>query len=154
MNRPTLTPAMTLPIPLELHQQLLLAAIQSDFKKEAWEIGAAAIRDWLGRNQPDTFAMPVTSGYQWKNVFLPQGTLLRTVFNGKNFHALVEGDQIRYEKAVSTPSRFANAVGGVRRNAWKVVWKLADELRPQRKPTGSRHPKGRASVTGRPPGHQ
>lgn len=80
MNHPTPIPAMTLPISLGLHQQLLVAAIQSDFKKEAWEIGAAAIRDWQVRNQPDTFAMPVTSGYQWKNVFLLQGTLLRTVF--------------------------------------------------------------------------
>lgn len=105
----------------------------------------------------------VLSGYQWKNIFLHQGTLLRTVFNGKNFYTLVEGDQIRYENAVSTPSRFANAVGGVRRNAWKVVWvllpntttwKLAEELRPRRKPTGSRHPKGRASFTGRLPGRQ
>jgi len=154
MNTPTPTPGMTMPIPLELHQQLLLAAIQSDFKKEAWEIGAIAIRDWLARHAPDALALPATSGYQWKHVFLPHGTLLRTVFNGKNFHALVEGDQIRYEDAVTTPSRFANAVGGVRRNAWKVIWillpetntwRLADELRPRRKTGGSKNRDGRAS---------
>ena len=141
---PTPASAMPIPIPLELHQQLLLASIQSGFTQEVWEIGAAAIRDWLARNAPESFAMPVTSGYQWKHVFLPEGTVLRTVFNGKNFHAHVEGDQILYERAAITPSRFANAVGGVRRNAWKVIWvllpnaptwKLADALRPQRAAT-------------------
>jgi len=133
--------AMPIPIPLELHQQLLLASIQSGFTQEVWEIGAAAIRDWLARNAPELFAMPVTSGYQWKHVFLPKGTVLRTVFDGKNFHAHVDGDRLLYEGAAITPSRFANAVGGVRRNAWKVIWvllpnaptwKLADELRPRR----------------------
>jgi hypothetical protein len=39
--------------------------------------------------------MPATSGYQWKHLFLPNDTLLRTIFNGKNFHCLAEGDHIR-----------------------------------------------------------
>lgn len=131
-----------MPIPLELHQQLLVASLQSGFQKEAWEIGAAAIREWLVRNQPDTFGMTIVTGYQWKNLFLPRGTLLRTIFNGKNHHAVVEGDKLQYGDASTTPSQFANAAGGVRRNAWKVIWvlfpntsewKRADELRPQKK---------------------
>lgn len=151
---------MPISIPLELHQQLLLASIQSGFTQEVWEIGAAAIRDWLARNAPESFAMPVTSGYQWKHVFLPKGTVLRTVFNGKNFHAHVEGDQILYEGAAITPSRFANAVGGVRRNAWKVIWvllpntstwKLADELRPRR--ARARRPRQTRLATLAPPGN-
>jgi hypothetical protein len=40
--------------------------------------------------------MPVTSSYQWKHLFLPNGTLLRTIFNGKNFHCRVKEDHIRY----------------------------------------------------------
>lgn len=64
MKNPTSTPGMTMPIPLELHQQLLLASLQSGFEKEVWEIGATAIRDWLIRNQPDAFAMAVANGYQ------------------------------------------------------------------------------------------
>jgi len=157
MNTPTPASAMPLPIPLELHQQLQLASIQSGFTKEAWEIGAAAIRDWLARNQPDTFNMPVTSGYQWKHVFLPKGTLIRTVFNGRNFHAYVEGDRILYEGTAITPSGFANAVGGVRRNAWKVIWillpntatwKLADTLRPRRAPARLKQQKAKAPLPG------
>jgi hypothetical protein len=133
---------MALPISLELYQQLVTASLKSGFEKEAWEIGAAAIREWMIRNNPESFAMPATSGYQWKHLFLPNGTLLRTIFNGKNFHCLVEEDHIRYNRQIISPSGFANAVGGVRRNAWKViwilfpnssVWKLAGALRTKRK---------------------
>lgn len=55
---------MPMPVPLELQQQLLLASIQSGFTQEVWEIGAAAIRDWLARNAPESFAMPTLLGYQ------------------------------------------------------------------------------------------
>jgi hypothetical protein len=156
MNKPTLPPDMSLPISLEQHNQLLAAAIQSGFTQEVWEIGAAAIRDWLARNSPDTLGMPVTSGYQWKHVFLPQGTLLRTVFNGRNYHAMVDGDELRFEGVGTTPSRFANTAGGVRRNAWKVIWilfpntgswKLADDLRQRKK---ARMPIGRRAGTLQP----
>jgi len=113
---------------------------------ETWEIGAAAIRDWMARNDPETFGMPTTSGYQWKQLFLPNGTVLRTVFDGKNYHCVVEDDHIRYNGEVTSPSGFANAVGGVRRNAWKSiwilfpnssVWKLAGTLRTKKNPRKS-----------------
>lgn len=117
-------PEMTLPISLEAYQQLLGASGRTGFSKEIWEIGAAAIHDWLARNEPEVFGMPVTNGYQWKHLFLPNGTLLRTVFKGQNHHCLVEGDKLLYKGAAMSPSEFANAVGGVRRNAWKVIWVL------------------------------
>jgi hypothetical protein len=55
------------------------------------------------RNNPESFAMPATSGYQWKHLFLPSGTLLRIIFNGKNFHCLVEEDHIRYKGQIISP---------------------------------------------------
>jgi hypothetical protein len=142
-------PAMTLPVSMEMYQQLMSAAIQSGFKQEIWEIGATAIREWMTRNNPDSFAMPALSGYQWKQLFLPNGTLLRTIFGGKNFHCLVEGDHIVYNGEKVSPSGFVDAVGGVRRNAWKAtwilfpnssIWKLAESLR-----TKKRLPKATAS---------
>ncbi|WP_313174726.1 hypothetical protein [Massilia sp.] len=36
MKNPTPPPGMTMPIPMELHQQLLLASLQSGFEKEVW----------------------------------------------------------------------------------------------------------------------
>jgi hypothetical protein len=118
------SPCTSIPISIELYQQLASVSVLGGFKQEAWEIGAAAIREWMIRNNPDSFAMPATSGYQWKHVFLPNGTLLRTIFNGKNFHCLVEEDHILYNGQKVSPSGFANGVGGVRRNAWKVIWIL------------------------------
>lgn len=141
MERRPPSPHMDLPISIELYQQLSSASMRGGFKQESWEIGAAAIREWLVRNDPETFAMPTTSGYQWKHLFLPHGTLLRTIFDGKNFHCLVEGDHLRYNGKITSPSGFANAVGGTRRNAWKViwilfpnstVWKFAGSLRPKK----------------------
>jgi hypothetical protein len=135
------SPNMSLPVTLEIYQQLLGASVNSAFKHEAWEIGAIAIREWMTRNNPESFAMPETCGYQWKHLFLPNGTLLRTIFNGKNFHCLVEKDHIRYNGQDISPSGFVNTVGGVRRNAWKViwilfpnssVWKLAGTLRTRK----------------------
>jgi hypothetical protein len=135
-------PSMQLPISLETAQLLYQASFQTALKKEDWEIGEIAIREWMTRHSPESFKIPATSGYQWKHLFLPSGTLLRTVFDGKNFHCLVEEDRIMYEGESTSPSRFANAVGGVNRNAWKVIWilfpdshtwKLAASLRPQKK---------------------
>lgn len=124
MKREHPSPDMTLPISFEIYQQLVSASVKSGFSQEIWEIGAAAIRDWMARNDPDSFPMPSLSGYQWKQVFLPNGTVLRTIFNGKNFHCRVEDDEIVYDGKKVSPSGFVNAVGGVRRNAWKVVWVL------------------------------
>lgn len=140
MNRQPPT-EMSVPITLESYQRLVGASIRGGFKLEYWEIAAIAIQEWLVRHSPDVFPTTVAAGYQWKHVFLPNGTLLRTVFNGKNYHCLVEGDSLRFNGEPTSPSRFANAVGGTRRNAWRViwvlfpnttVWKLADRLRPKR----------------------
>jgi hypothetical protein len=143
MNRPHPAQQMNFPISITLYQHLLGAAQDTGFKKEYWEIGAEALADWLRRHKPDAIAMAKTAGYQWKQLFLPNGTLLRTVFNGKNHHCTVEDDQVLYEGRSVSPSGFVNAVGGIRRNAWKSLWvllpdeqtwKLADSLRPPKRP--------------------
>lgn len=33
-------------------------------------------------------------GYQWKRVFLPDGTVLRTIFDGKKYHCIVNVDAL------------------------------------------------------------
>jgi hypothetical protein len=122
---------MDLPISMNVYHQLLSAARDTGYQKEFWEIGEAAIRDWMVRHNPDSFSMTAVTGYQWKHVFLPNGTLLRTV----------EDDLIRYHGAEISPSGFVNAVGGTRRNARKTLWilfpdtstwKLAGTLRTKR----------------------
>ena len=61
-------------------------------------------------------------GFQWKNVFLPDGTSLRTRYRETIEFAKVVGDQIASDDgALLTPSLFANrhAKG---RNAWRFIW--------------------------------
>ncbi len=140
---------MELPISLEVWQQLLGAALTTGYKKEHWEIAEEAIGEWIRRHDPDAISMPLVHGYQWKSVFLPDGTLLRTVFGGKNHHCLVENDGILYNGQAVSPSSFVNAVGGIRRNAWRSLWilfpgsnewKLADTLRARTRPRQVRKP--------------
>jgi hypothetical protein len=140
-------PRMDIPISLAAYQQLLVASAGTGHQKEDWEIAAEAIDEWMRRHAPDTIAMPATKGYQWKALFLPEGTLLRTVFGGKNHHCMVEGDAIVFNGQAVSPSAFVNAVGGIRRNAWRCTWilfpdtkewKLADTLRTRVRPSRQR----------------
>ncbi len=140
---------MDIPVSSEIWHQLLKASIDTGYAKEDWEIAAEAIDEWVRRHKPDQISMPLVHGYQWKSVFLPDGTLLRTVFGGKNYHCLVEGDRILHDGKAVSPSGFVNAVGGIRRNAWKCTWilfpdakdwKLADTLRGRERPRHARKP--------------
>jgi hypothetical protein len=86
-----------------------------------------AIRAWI-KPVPASPATPlpplVTSeaGYQWKEVFLPEGTRLRASFGGKAYFASVEGAEIKHGEHAISPSSFANLQGSGNRNAWKSIW--------------------------------
>ena len=132
-----------IPVSLHVRNQLISASCSTDFEKEDWEIAAEAIDEWTRRHNPNAIGLPATKGYQWKSLFLPEGTLLRTVFGGKNYHCIVEADGIVYEGKPVSPSGFVNAVGGIRRNAWRCTWillpqtdqwRLADTLRTRARP--------------------
>lgn len=140
MKRHHPAPASEVPISRRIVQLLTNASVDSAFAKEDWEIAEMAILEWAGRNSPNSIPTSLYSGYQWKEVFLPNGTVLRTTFKGKNHHCLVEDDGLRYAGKLTSPSGFANLVGGTNRNAWKVVWILlpgtqdwmqASKLRPR-----------------------
>jgi hypothetical protein len=143
MKRQHPRPAMELPISLELHSKLGGACCDSGFEKEDWEIAAIAIREWLARNNPNAFHMPAISGFQWKHLFLPNGTVLRTIFNGKNYHCRVDDDHILYNGQMTSPNGFVNTVGGVRRNAWKVIWILFPNSETWKLAASLRSKKGR-----------
>lgn len=69
---------------------------------------------------------PELRGFQWKTVFLPAGTDLRTSHGDTVAFAKVVGDHIVSEDGRSvTPSEFANRCKGEERegrNAWRFVW--------------------------------
>jgi hypothetical protein len=134
-------PWMQVPVSKEHYHQLLNASAGTSYDKEDWEIAAQAIDEWIRRHTPEALANTAHAGYQWKRLFLPAGTVLRTVYAGRNIHSQVEGDQIIYQGKPVSPTAFVDAGGGMRRNAWKSIWilfphttqwVLADTLRPPR----------------------
>lgn len=138
MKRHPPSPYMEIPVSQKIYGKLCTASLLTGYVQEDWEIAEIAIHEWLVRHAPDALDPHGTSGYQWKDVFLPSGTLLRTVFEGKNHHCLVEGDRLLYDGKPTSPNCFVKAVGGVRRSAWRSIWVLmhgsatwskADDLR-------------------------
>ncbi len=109
------------------------------------------IRDWIANTAatPDILdeapnltpgvAHDSGKGYQWKQLFLPNGTELRSTFCGKSTYAKVQDESIICDDAPTMPSRLANASGCGTRNAWQNIWlkfpgdstwKLARKCRP------------------------
>jgi hypothetical protein len=62
------------------------------------------------------------TGYQWKQLFLAQGTRLRASFGGTAYFAVVDGAEIKHADRAISPSGFANLHGSGNRNAWKAIW--------------------------------
>ncbi|HEY0586695.1 MAG TPA: hypothetical protein VGD52_11205, partial [Pseudoduganella sp.] len=67
-------------------------------------------------------AAATLDGYQWKCLFLPNGTTLRTVYKRKSYLAYVEGSEIRFEGQIVSPGQFVDEVSKCARNAWRTVW--------------------------------
>lgn len=61
-------------------------------------------------------------GYQWKTVFLPEGTVLRSWSYGEHHYAHVKGDQIFYEGRAVSPNQLAQHFGRSTRNAWNDLF--------------------------------
>lgn len=103
------------------------------------EVASQAIRAWLAIHAATSDAGPVNRGrfdagpansaneapvfgargYQWKELFLPQGTDLRMQYNAEVHHARVVGDTIIHQGRSVSPRQLTIAVAGDGRNAWR-----------------------------------
>ncbi len=84
-----------------------------------------AIRAWIAPAPPaqsQQSSVAADAGYQWKQLFLPDGTRLRAKFGRETWHATVQDGEIKYGEHLVSPSCFANLHGSGNRNAWKAVW--------------------------------
>lgn len=108
-----------------------------------------AIHEWItaARGHPSNISLPPMRGYQWKSLFLPEGTALRMFIDREFHYARVEGEAIMYEGNQVTPQGFTVECGGRCRNAWRDLWILlpgerqwypASELRKQCEELASR----------------
>ena len=87
------------------------------------------VRQWLAATETAPAARAVAGdeaassrGYQWKQLFLPNGTELRATFQGYSTYAKVEDEKIICDGAGTTPSRLVNTNGCGTRNAWQSIW--------------------------------
>lgn len=63
----------------------------------------------------------IPRGYHWKELFLPEGTLLRLYLYGPEERARVVGDQLIFRGEPSSPNQFVRAFKHVPCNAWEYV---------------------------------
>jgi hypothetical protein len=89
-----------------------------------------AVDDWIARKRgqlPD--AVPeATRGYRWKELFLPEGTVLRMHRGGGTFDARVQGNELIYEGRSVSPRQMTVTVAGKGYNAWRALWVLLPGL--------------------------
>lgn len=93
-------------------------------KQEMYELVDEVISAWMANfetaeNRPKASTL---DGYQWKEVFLPAGTALRSVYRKTSYLAHVEGHELLFDGRSVSPAQFVNALGGSFRNAWKSIW--------------------------------
>jgi hypothetical protein len=95
-------------------------------------------------------------GYQWKSLFLPEGTVLRTWSYGDNNYARVEGDKIIHEGKSVSPNKFAQSFARSTRNAWTDLYirrpedkqfKSACRLRQELAAAATRPPEPAPAIT-------
>ena len=90
-------------------------------ERDPAEVVEAALASWLCVAKGDAPEAEVR-GYQWKRLFLPEGTELKMSYRGLNAFAKVVGDFVVYQGQPTTPNQFVAEVAGTVRNAWEVLW--------------------------------
>jgi hypothetical protein len=112
----TVTVALPTHTLLTLIEQLKRRGASQDLS----EAISAAVECWLADQKqfPKTADPNGLHGYQWKCLFLPEGTVLRSWSYGENNYACVEGDEIIHRGRSVTPNEFARAFARTNRNAW------------------------------------
>jgi hypothetical protein len=80
------------------------------------EAMASAITEWIARQRTPE---PSMRGYQWKQLFLPDGTDVRMICDGKTHYAKVAGDKLIFRQRPTSPRGMTLAIAGDGRNAWR-----------------------------------
>lgn len=110
---------------LQIETEVLLRLIsQLQIRGGAQDLSAAissAIELWLREQAKLRKGCDPTNlrGYQWKTLFLPEGTELRSWSYGEYNYARVEGDEIIHKGKAVSPNQFAQSFARSTRNAWE-----------------------------------
>ncbi|SFG20122.1 hypothetical protein SAMN05518865_109168 [Duganella sp. CF458] len=119
-------PTIGIPITFTVFQELCKFLDGSTVSEEVATVASKAISAWIEQQSapPKEDSPALLGGYQWKHVFLPEGTKLRVVVKRKTFHAAVVGDQIMFDGQATSPACMVNQLASTTRNAWKHIWIL------------------------------
>lgn len=113
----------SLAIPVDVQSDLEAFLRKAASPLNVSEASRSATLAWLAAQRTD---MPASAthvgGYQWKCLFLPNGSELRVRHDARNFYALVDGDRIVYQGRSFTPRQLTLAIAGDGRNAWRELW--------------------------------
>ena len=134
---------MTVQVPTDTLLKLIEKLRRRGGSQDISEAMTRAIECWLAdpsRFEPGADAEGL-HGYQWKTLFLPEGTVLKSWSYGEHNYARVEGDQIIHDGHSVSPNQFAQSFARSTRNAWtdlfirrpgdktfKMASRLRDEL--------------------------
>ncbi|MYM36984.1 hypothetical protein GTP38_21895 [Duganella sp. FT94W] len=89
--------------------------------QDVCEAVSGAVGLWLREQSQLPFGCDPASvrGYQWKSLFLPEGTEIRSWSYGEHNYARVVGDDLIHKGKSVTPNAFAQSCARSMRNAWK-----------------------------------
>ncbi len=108
--------AISVQVPHQVYLDLAFKLRNMGDTRDPDEAVVAALKAWLaGRQQT------LQGGYQWKELFLPDGTELRLRYRGAYNYASVDGDQLKYAGEVVSPRDWALMVTGSVRNPWRDI---------------------------------
>ncbi|MBP1203378.1 hypothetical protein JOD97_001392 [Duganella sp. 1411] len=143
---------VTVQVPTDTLLHLIEKLRRRGGSQDISEAMTKAVECWL--EDPARFAPGADPadmhGYQWKSLFLPAGTVLKSWSYGENNYARVEGDQIIHNGRAVSPNQFAQSFARSTRNAWqdlfirrpgdktfKIACRLRDELIAAAKPAAA-----------------
>jgi hypothetical protein len=131
----------SVPAPMQAFMDISKHLDEHGIKTPLAEIVGQALYAWIAADQAARSAEPreALHGYQWKSLFLPTGTVLRTVVRKQQFVARVEDDALLADGHAITPAQFVSGTHGYCCSAWTSIWLLfpgttewvrADRVRP------------------------
>jgi hypothetical protein len=110
--------AISCEVPTRLYLDLSDELRRSGDMRPPVQIVPLAIQAWLRTRREH----PGGRGYQWKNLFLPDGTDLRMRYRTTFYYAKIQGDRLMYAGEALFPRAWTLAVTGAIRNAWRDIW--------------------------------
>ena len=115
---------MSVQLPTHILLDLIEQLKRRQTSQDLSEVIAQAVEYWLlDQKQLSTTMDPGSlRGYQWKCLFLPEGTVLRSWSYGEHNYARVVGDKIIHKGSAVSPNQFARSFARTTRNAWEDLY--------------------------------